>query len=78
MDVKLTLKLDEDVIQKAKLFAQEHNTSLSKLIENYLQKLTSDHDRDEIITPIVKELSGILDEASIQHFNSSNKTSTKK
>jgi hypothetical protein len=78
MDVKLTLKMDEDVIQKAKIFAQEHNTSLSKLIENYLQKLTSEHDRDNLITPIVKELSGILDEASIQQFNPRNKAVTKK
>lgn len=73
MDVKLTLKLDEEIIQKAKIFAQEHNTSLSKLIENYLQKLTSDHQRDDLITPIVKELSGILDETSIPNFKSSTK-----
>lgn len=69
MDVKLTLKLDEEVIRKAKLFAQSHQTSLSKLIENYLQKLTNEPDKDELVTPIVKELTGILDEDILEAFN---------
>ncbi len=35
MDTKLTLKLDQEVIEKAKRFAQGQQTSLSQLIENY-------------------------------------------
>ena len=41
MDTKLTLKLDADIIEKAKIYAAESNTSLSKLIENYLSAITS-------------------------------------
>jgi len=60
MDTKFTLKLEQKVIDKAKDYAKEHKTSLSKLIENYLQKVTSDHNQQEQITPLVKSLSGII------------------
>jgi hypothetical protein len=61
MDVKLTLKLDEDIIKKAKVFALENNTSLSRLIENYLLKITTDNNEPVKITSLVKSLSGIID-----------------
>ena len=60
MDTKLTLKLNEDIIEKAKEFAKARKTSLSALIENYLQKLTSDKKSKKEITPLVKSLSGII------------------
>jgi antitoxin component of RelBE/YafQ-DinJ toxin-antitoxin module len=40
MDTKITLKFDEDVIEKAKRFAEKHNTSLSRLTEMLLRKAT--------------------------------------
>ena len=60
MDTKLTLKLNEDIIAKAKEYAKEKKTSLSDLIENYLQKLTNDKKSKKTITPLVKSLSGII------------------
>ncbi|MCX6337136.1 MAG: DUF6364 family protein, partial [Bacteroidetes bacterium] len=36
MDTKLTLKLEQQVIENAKIYAKMNHTSLSKLIENYL------------------------------------------
>lgn len=59
MDTKLTLKLDQDVIEQAKTFAKEKNTSLSKLIENYLS-LIVEQKRITEVTPFVKSLSGIV------------------
>ena len=58
MDTKLTLKLDKSVIEKAKAYASEQQVSLSKLVENYLNALTSKStEKDEIsITPFVKSL----------------------
>ena len=41
MDVKVTLSFDEAVIQKAKVFAEEKNISLSRLTEHLLRKITS-------------------------------------
>lgn len=60
MDSKLTLKLEKEVIEKAKFFAKSQHTSLSRLIENYLMTITSEEDQ-ESITPLVKSLSGIID-----------------
>jgi hypothetical protein len=63
MNTKLTLKLDQNIIEKAKNYAKAHGTSLSKIIENYLQKITDNNkekkDKDKI-TPLVKSLSGII------------------
>ncbi len=41
MDAKITLSFDEAVIKKAKKFAEENNTSLSRMIEFLLQKVTN-------------------------------------
>jgi hypothetical protein len=60
MDTKLTLKLNEEIIAKAKEYAKAKKTSLSDLIENYLQKLTIDKKSNKTITPLVKSLSGII------------------
>jgi predicted CopG family antitoxin len=60
MDTKLTLKINEDVIEKAKEYAKAKKTSLSDLIENYLQKLTNNKKSKKDITPLVKSLSGVI------------------
>lgn len=60
MDTKLTLKLNEDVIEKAKQYAKAKETSLSDLVENYLQKITEDKKNNKTISPLVKSLSGII------------------
>ena len=41
MDAKVTLSFDESVISKAKKFAEEHNMSLSRLVEYLLGNITS-------------------------------------
>jgi len=60
MDTKLTLKLDGDIIEQAKVYAKKKNTSLSKLIESYLGMLV-DPDEKQEVTPLVKSLSGVID-----------------
>lgn len=57
MDTKLTLKLSESVIQKAKNYASNKKISLSKLIENYLDSLSSGKEDDFEISPFVKSIS---------------------
>ena len=58
MDTKLTLKLDQEIIEKAKHYASEKKLSLSRIIENYLNSLTSDKTNNDIqISPFVKSLS---------------------
>lgn len=41
MDTKITLSFNEEVIQKAKKYAEANNISLSRLIEFLLTKVTS-------------------------------------
>jgi antitoxin component of RelBE/YafQ-DinJ toxin-antitoxin module len=41
MDSKITLSFDEEVINKAKRYAETNNISLSRLIEFLLKKVTS-------------------------------------
>ena len=61
MNVKLTLNLDREIIEQAKLYAREKNQSLSSLVQNYFIFLAEKNQVDEIeISPIVKELSGII------------------
>jgi Family of unknown function (DUF6364) len=58
MNTKLTLKLDQEIIEKAKHYASEKKLSLSRIIENYLNSLTSDKTNNDIqISPFVKSLS---------------------
>ena len=58
MDTKLTLKLNQEIIEKAKQYASEKKISLSRLIENYLDSLTSNKQTSDFeISPFVKSLS---------------------
>lgn len=41
MDAKITLSFDEDVIAKAKRYAEKNNISVSRLVEFLLLKTTS-------------------------------------
>lgn len=61
MDSKLTLKLNAEIIGKAKQYAESKQMSLSKLIENYLQMLTQDRNAKDSISPLVKSLSGVIE-----------------
>jgi dsDNA-specific endonuclease/ATPase MutS2 len=60
MDTKLTLKLDKTIIEKAKKYASQHKTSLSKMIENYLNSITRKSQSNLEITPLVESLSGVI------------------
>lgn len=61
MDKKLTLSLNESIVENAKAYAKSHNISLSKLIESYLATLTKRVEGKSEITPLVKSLSGVID-----------------
>ena len=59
MNVKLTLTIEETVIEKAKKYAKEKERSLSNLIENYLLAITNEEaSTEKELTPITKSLKG--------------------
>lgn len=61
MTAKLTLELEEDAIERGKVYARNRKVSLSRMVETYFLGL---NDRDEIQAPgptgVVAELAGIL------------------
>jgi hypothetical protein len=67
MNTKLTLSLDDIVIERAKSYAKERRISLSKMIESYLTSVVNNNvnkgengGRNHEITPLVKSLSGVI------------------
>jgi hypothetical protein len=61
MDSKLTLKLNESVIKRAKQYAKENNISLSRMIESYLQAVTLKKRKKVKISPLVESLTGVIE-----------------
>ena len=58
MDAKLTLKLNQQIIEKAKEYAADKKLSLSRIIEAYLQSLTAEKNENDFeISPFVKSIS---------------------
>ena len=62
MDTKLTLRLNNHVIERAKVYARNHKISLSKMIESYLDSITQEieEEKKNSITPLVETLSGVI------------------
>jgi cobalamin biosynthesis Mg chelatase CobN len=61
MNNKLTLTIEEEVIKKAKEYSKQKGRSLSELIENYLQLITSSDNQTSIeLTPKIKKLKGSI------------------
>lgn len=59
MNTKLTLTIEQTVIEKAKKYASAKGRSLSDIIENYLKAITKeDHNVETDLTPIVKSMKG--------------------
>jgi len=61
MNTKLTLRLNDSVIERAKIYARSHKISLSKMIESYLDSVTKPKGKEISITPLVESLSGVID-----------------
>lgn len=59
MNSKLTLTIEQSIIESAKKYAKKRKRSLSDLIENYLKALTIEDTKSENeTTPIVNSLRG--------------------
>ena len=61
MNTKLTLTIEQSIIEKAKKYARKHERSLSDLIESYLKTLTTEENTTEVedeLSPTLKSLRG--------------------
>jgi hypothetical protein len=70
MKTKLTLRLNKSVIERAKQYAQLHKTSVSRLVESYLDVVAQKSTSEDEITPLVESLSGVIEvDANFDHKN---------
>lgn len=66
MNTKLTLSLDKEVIEKAKIYAKCTGRSISQMVENYFKSLVekpnkkNDSIKDDEIDTRLKKLVGII------------------
>jgi len=65
MQTKLTLRLDESLIEQAKQYAKQHDKSLSQVVSDYFQILTRKSEGVET-PPITRSLIGVLENSHIE------------
>jgi len=58
-ETKLTVRVSREVLDGAKRYARENDTTLTRLVEEYLRRLTVQTD-PLVNAPIVQRLSGSL------------------
>jgi len=58
-ETKLTVRVSREVLAGAKRFARENDTTLTRLVEEYLRRLTAQTD-PLVNAPIVRRLAGSL------------------
>jgi len=60
MKVKLTLTIEEKVIDAAKQYAHSNGKSLSDIVENYLKSISSSEKKNENLSPKIVKLMGVI------------------
>ena len=62
MNTKLTLTIEKDIIEEAKIYARDKGQSLSDIVENYFKLLTKDNReiKPTQLSPRVRRLRGII------------------
>ena len=63
MKTKLTLRLDKNVIEKAKKYSLKRGESVSQIVEKFFKTILSEN---EEITPTVKKLKGLLKNSQVE------------
>jgi len=58
-NTKLTLSIQDSVIDKAKNYAKQKNVSLSKIVEYYLASLSDESIESVKVSPWVKDLAAV-------------------
>lgn len=60
MITKLTLTMEDKVIDSAKKYAQKSGKSLSHLVENYLKSITTKEPKEAVLSQKVSKLMGVI------------------
>jgi hypothetical protein len=66
MQTKLTLRLEGDLIERAKGYAERAGKSVSQLVADYFEMLPPEEGKGTVrLTPIVQSLLGVLKGAEV-------------
>jgi hypothetical protein len=60
MTTKLTLTIDDSVVDSAKKYARKNGKSLSGMVENYLKSITTAEIPAQTLSPKVAKLLGVI------------------
>jgi hypothetical protein len=67
-ETKLTIRIERATLERAKSYARQHGTSLTRLVTSHLERLGAD-DEAAGEAPITRRLSGVLPaDASLQDY----------
>ena len=69
METKLTLKLDQMVINSAKEYAKKNKKSLSQLVEDFFKNLVYQDNSPRKYPSIVEKLSGVISEKDLERLS---------
>ncbi|MDD5393630.1 MAG: DUF6364 family protein [Thiothrix sp.] len=64
MQTKLTLRLEDNLIEQAKTYAKQHGKSLSQMVADYFSLLTIEPD-NFMPAPITHSLTGLLADSGL-------------
>ena len=65
---KLTLSVDLKVVQQAKRYARSRGTSISRLVEGYLELISRPRVEITAEPPVLRELRGVLRRGSTSDY----------
>jgi len=65
MTTKLTLRLDEKLIDQAKKTARAKGVSLSRIVEDYFRSLVARKEKETPESPVLTEISGVLSSSAV-------------
>ena len=67
MTTKLTLTIEKEVIERAKIYAKSTQRSLSEIIQNHLENLLSKNIEEQDLSPKMKSLLAKIPENQTQY-----------
>ncbi len=65
MQTKLTLRLEEQLIERAKAHAKKRGKSVSQMVADYFALLDRD-DQPETLPPLTRSLHGVLKDTAVE------------
>lgn len=66
---KLTLSVDERVVERAKRYAQARGTSVSRLVETYLDMVADPRPTEEKSRPVLNRLRGSMRRGTVGDYH---------